>query len=113
MRQYVIGFLLSIYLTVTAYLMVTHHLFGGWALVAAIVSLALIQLVVQLVFFLHLGRESKPRWNLLIFLFMLMVVIIVVFGTLWIMANLSYHHHHSMSPGDTTNFIIKDEGYKK
>lgn len=110
MRQYVIGFGLSIYLTMTAYLMVVNHLFNGWVLVAAIVGLALIQLVVQLVFFLHLGRD---RWNLVIFLFMLMVVVIVVAGSLWIMANLDYHHGHEHGTPDQTNqFIIKDEGFK-
>lgn len=113
LSSYVTGFLASIYLTVTAYLLVAHHLFNGWALVMTIAGLAVVQLVVQLVFFLHLGKESKPRWNLMAFLFMLLVVIIVVSGSLWIISNLNYHHHHMLSPGDTNSFIIHDEGYKK
>jgi cytochrome o ubiquinol oxidase operon protein cyoD len=43
------------------------------------------------VFFLHLGRESKPRWNLNALLFAVLVVVIIVFGSLWIMHNLNYH----------------------
>jgi cytochrome o ubiquinol oxidase operon protein cyoD len=64
---------------------------SGTGLVAVIVGLAIIQLFVQLFFFLHLGEESKPRWNLMVLLFAAMVVIIVVFGSLWIMNNLNYN----------------------
>ena len=51
----------------------------------------LAQFFTQLLFFLHLGRETKPRWKLLVFLFMTMIVAILVFGSLWIMYNLNYH----------------------
>jgi cytochrome o ubiquinol oxidase operon protein cyoD len=105
LASYVTGFLVSVYLTVTAYLAVAHHLFNGWTLGLAISGLAVIQLVVQLVFFLHLGRGgSRSRWNLLVFLFMLIVVIIVVAGSLWIMANLNYRMQF-MSPADTNSMI--------
>ncbi len=109
-QSYTIGFISSLILTGAAYLMVVNHLFNGWGLISAIVTLAIAQLLVQLLFFLHLGRESKPRWNLSIFLFMLIVVVILVFGTLWIMKNLQYHHDH-LSPAQTNTFIIKDEGF--
>ena len=96
MRSYVVGFALSIALTLAAYFMVTHHALGRTALIVAIFALAMIQLYVQLVFFLHLGREGKPRLNLMTFLFMLLVLVIVVAGSLWIMNNLNYH----MTPQD-------------
>jgi cytochrome o ubiquinol oxidase operon protein cyoD len=60
-------------------------------LLAVVVGLAVAQLLVQLVFFLHLGREPKPRQNLVVFLFMLLVIGILVIGSLWIMHNLNYH----------------------
>lgn len=88
---YVIGFVLSIILTLVAYILVVNHVMSGAGLVAVIVGLAIIQLFVQLFFFLHLGEESKPRWNLMSLLFAAMVVIIVVFGSLWIMNNLNYN----------------------
>jgi cytochrome o ubiquinol oxidase operon protein cyoD len=101
--SYVVGFALSIALTLGAYFSVTHHLFSHIGLIAVIFVLAMVQLVVQLLFFLHLGREGKPRFNLLTFLFMLLVLLIIVIGSLWIMNNLNYH---SMTP----NEVIKDEG---
>lgn len=106
---YISGFILSIVLTLLAYALVVHHLLNNWTLVFVLVGLAVTQLAVQLIFFLHLSDESKPRWNLLVFLFMVVVLTIFVFGTLWIMNNLNYNHNYR-SPQDTNTYIIKDEG---
>lgn len=113
LMSYIIGFLASLILTLSAYFLIAEKVLGGWAAVLAITGLALIQLLVQLVCFLHLGREAKPRWNLQVFLFMLVVVGIVVFGSLWIMNNLAYHHGHDDHAHETDEFIIKDEGYQQ
>ncbi len=110
-RSYTIGFVLSLVLTLTAYLLVVNDVFSSWTLVGVLATLAITQLVVQLIYFLHLGRESRPRWNLTVMSFAVMVVVILVFGSLWIMKNLQYNHTHTMSPSDTTKFIIHDEGY--
>jgi cytochrome o ubiquinol oxidase operon protein cyoD len=92
LRTYINGYVASIFLTVTAYLSVTHQLFSTDALPFVIAILALIQAAVQLIFFLHLGNETKPRWKLGVFWFMLGVVALLVGGSLWIMNNLNYHH---------------------
>lgn len=89
--NYVIGFILSLLLTGTAYLAVTNQLFAGGMLITVIIGLAIAQVLVQLFFFLHLGHETKPRWKLVTLLFMLVVLFILVFGSLWIMQNLDYH----------------------
>lgn len=90
-RAYVSGYLLSIGLTLAAYFMVTRQTATYHWLVAAIIGLAILQFIVQLVFFLHLRAETKPRWKLLVLVLMLLLVIILVGGTLWIMNNLNYH----------------------
>lgn len=91
LEGYVTGFILSLLLTVTAYICVINRVLSGKVLLMAVISFALAQFLVQLVFFLHLGNESKPRLNLLVFGFMLLVVSIIVFGSLWIMQNLDYN----------------------
>lgn len=88
---YSIGFVLSIGLTLAAYYAVVNEVFDRRGIIAAIVILAVAQLLVQLFFFLHLGKESRPRWNLIVFSFMLLVVGIVVIGSIWIMENLDYN----------------------
>lgn len=106
-NSYVIGFVLSLLLTFTAYFAVVNQMLGGWMLIAAILGLAFIQLWVQLIFFLHLWQESKPRWNLIIFLSTVFIILILVVGSLWIMNHLNYQME---SPTEVNNYIIKDEG---
>lgn len=108
MRSYTTGFIISLILTLTAYALVTQTVLSSWNLVYALSGLAIAQLFVQLHFFLHLGRESRPRWKLHVLLFAAMVVVIVVFGSLWIMKNLMYGHQTTPSKAE----LIKDEGYK-
>lgn len=95
-KSYLIGFILSLLLTLASYLTVSEKLLSGQSLVIVLMGLALIQLTVQSVFFLHLGKESKPYWNLLCFLFMVQVILIIVIGSLWIMANLNENVMPSM-----------------
>ena len=105
LKNYTIGFVLSVVLTLLAYGAVVNHWAAGWVLVALIIGLAIVQLVIQLVFFLHLGNETKPRWNLLTFLFMMMVLLIIVVGSLWIMNNLNYNM--MMSPEEMDTYMMQ------
>lgn len=108
LRTYTVGFLLSVALTFMAYGSVVYKLLSGNALIAFIVFLAIAQLLVQLVYFLHLGQEAKPKQNLMVFLFAAMVICILVFGSLWIMNSLDYH----MTSNQVNEYIIKEEGIK-
>lgn len=103
---YSIGFGLSIILTLVAYFLVQQSAAPYRFLVIIVMVLAVVQLAVQLQFFIHLGHESKPRWNKLIFIFMAIIVLIVVLGSLWIMSNL---HYNGMSSHETEKYIIEDE----
>lgn len=111
--SYVIGFMISLILTLAAYSLVVSKVFSGYGLGLAIAALAILQLTVQLRLFLHLGKEPEPRWNLLVFDFMLLVVAILVFGSLWIMFSLDYHHSDSISPEKTDEYIFEEEGIKR
>jgi cytochrome o ubiquinol oxidase operon protein cyoD len=109
-RSYITGFILSLLLTFAAFGAVWAHQGQGllttpW-LIAALLVLAAAQLMVQLLFFLHVGNETKPRWNMAALLFAGLVLLIIVGGSLWIMKNLDYH----MDPTATSEFLIKDEG---
>ena len=89
LKAYIIGFISSLILTSASFLLVITRVISGKNLVYSIVGLALVQAVFQLIFFLHLGQESKPRWQLWIFLFMLFILLIIVIGSLWIMNDLN------------------------
>jgi cytochrome o ubiquinol oxidase operon protein cyoD len=107
LKSYATGFIASLALTAIAYLLVSHKVSGGGVLIFYIIGLALVQLFVQLIYFLHLGRESRPRWNITVFSFAAMVVLILVLGSLWIMNHLNYHHEPAAQQDQS---IIKDEG---
>ena len=95
--RYPIGFALSVLLTLGAFWVVyehqlTHHVFPTHGtMTAVLIGLALMQLVVQLTFFLHPVREYK-RWNYMLVACTLAIVVFVVGGTLWIMSNLQSQH---------------------
>lgn len=89
--QYVVGFISALALTGLAFWLVTSRALSGSWLVAALITLAVVQLAVQLVFFLHVGSEERPRWNLTALIFMLIMLVVIVAGSLWIMNNLNYN----------------------
>ena len=103
---YISGFIMSIGLTVAAYLLVVRRALSQHVLIGSIIGLALLQFLVQMFFFLHLGRETKPRWKLLVLGFMVLIVLILVIGSLWIMANLNYR----MSPQQMNNYMQDQDG---
>jgi len=87
--KYIFGFISSVVVTMVAYLLVTRGTFSHPVTIGMISGLAILQYLLQMVFFLHVGDERPPRWKLAVMLMMLMVVLIVVFGSLWIMNNLN------------------------
>lgn len=109
LASYVAGFSVSIALTLVAYVLVAYHLLSGTVLILTITALALVQLVVQLRLFLHLGHEPRPRWMLWTFSLMVAIVAILVGGSIWIMYNLNYN----MAPVPTDAQILQDEAIGK
>lgn len=112
LMSYTVGFGLSIILTLAAYFLTQHHVNSGHVspsdsvMEILLLILAVIQLFVQLFFFLHLGREDKPRWRSMAFGFALLVVLIIVIGSLWIMNNLNYR----MTPQQMNQYMLKQDG---
>lgn len=88
LRAYLIGLVLSLLLTSTSFLLVWLKPFSTGAIFYTILALAVVQAVVQLLFFLHLGQEAKPRWETVVFTFVSMILLAVVVGSLWIMYDL-------------------------
>ncbi|MCA9325629.1 cytochrome o ubiquinol oxidase subunit IV [Candidatus Saccharibacteria bacterium] len=107
-NAYIIGFVLSILLTLTSFYLVQHDKFSHSLLIGSVAALALAQFGVQMFFFLHLGQEPKPRLKLATFWFMLLVVVIVVVGSLWIMNNLNYNM--MASPEQMNEYMHSQDG---
>ncbi|QDL94383.1 cytochrome o ubiquinol oxidase subunit IV (plasmid) [Paroceanicella profunda] len=92
----VTGLSLAFGLTVIPFLIVATGMFETETALFAIALLAVIQVVVHLVYFLHLDFTKKGGWTLLSFVFTITVVALFVGGSLWIM----YHLNTNMMPPD-------------
>lgn len=96
LHAYILGFILSIALTVAAFCMIYLHQLSGHVspshevAIPILLVLAVLQLLVQLILFLHLGQEEKPRWNLIAFSYALFIVVVIVGGSMWIMSHLMH-----------------------
>lgn len=89
LMAYIIGFIASLVLTTVSFLLVTTKTITGTSLAYTLTALALIQAFFQLLFFLHLGQEAKPKWETLTFCFMFAILLVIALGSLWIMHDLN------------------------
>jgi cytochrome o ubiquinol oxidase operon protein cyoD len=105
-RSYVTGFVLSLVFTLIPYFLVVNQTVKGTMLLGTIVGFALLQMLVQVLFFLHLGRERNPRWQAGFLVSTVGAIFVVTVGTTWIM----YHLHTNMTPTAEALKTIEDEG---
>lgn len=89
LKSYLVGFLCSLILTAISFSLVMTKALSQHDLIYAIVGLALLQAIVQLIFFLHVGKEPRPQWESFSLYFMILVLLIIALGSLWIMSDLN------------------------
>ncbi len=96
LRGYLIGFGLSVVLTALAFgLVMTGALGDAQATAAVIVVLAVTQIVVHMVYFLHMNTRVEHGWAMMALIFTILMVFIGVAGSLWVM----HHLNVNMMPG--------------
>jgi cytochrome o ubiquinol oxidase operon protein cyoD len=95
LKGYMTGFVLSVILTAIPFWLVMGNVFdkpGTTAIV--ILAFAAVQIVVHMVYFLHLSAQSQGGWNMLALIFTVVLVVITLSGSLWVM----FHLNHNMMP---------------
>lgn len=93
---YLLGLLLAVGLTVASFWIAGSDLVWGPGIPAALLALAVAQIGVHLVFFLHITSGPENTNNTLALAFGVLIVLLVVVGSIWIMA----HLNHNMMPMD-------------
>lgn len=94
-RRYLTGFVLAVILTVIPFWAVAANLFDDSNNTRIlIIVLAGAQIIVHMVYFLHMNARSERGWNLLALIFTTMLVVIVLSGSIWIM----HHLDRNMMP---------------
>jgi cytochrome o ubiquinol oxidase operon protein cyoD len=100
LRGYATGFFAAVFLTAIPFLVVMGKTFGSSNITAAVIlAFAAVQIVVHMVYFLHMSPKSEGGWNLLALLFTIMLVVIALSGSLWVM----YHLNNNMMPASMMN----------
>jgi cytochrome o ubiquinol oxidase operon protein cyoD len=90
---YTIGLALAVILTATSFWVANTSLLWGPGVHLGLAVLAIAQMGVHLVFFLHIGTGTDSTNNVLAVAFGVLIVVLVVAGSLWLLADL----HASMS----------------
>jgi len=93
-KSYLVGFALAAILTIIPFWLVMHGNLPTFTTGVIIVIAAVMQILVHLVFFLHLNRSSEQRWNVSAAAFTVVVIGIIVAGSLWVMHNMNVHMMH-------------------
>lgn len=92
---YATGFILSVILTVIPFWLVMGKVFDSSSTTAfVILGFAAVQMVVHMVYFLHMNTKAEGGWSMLALIFTLVLVVITLAGSLWVM----YHLNHNMMP---------------
>ncbi|MBB6251914.1 cytochrome o ubiquinol oxidase subunit IV [Nitrospirillum iridis] len=94
-KSYIVGFILSVILTAIPFALVMSGTVPAATAVPVCFGLGIVQIVVHLVYFLHMNSSSARSWNMAAFLFTLLIVAILVVGSWWVMA----HLNANMMPG--------------
>jgi cytochrome o ubiquinol oxidase operon protein cyoD len=93
--SYMTGFVLSVILTVIPFwLVMTDAVDNKNIAIAIVVAFAVVQIVVHMIYFLHMNTKSDSGWTMMALIFTIIVVVIALSGSLWVM----YHLNVNMMP---------------
>ncbi len=93
-RGYLIGLGLSVLATVVAFYLSGTSLVWQPSIPAALIVLAIAQMGVHIVFFLHITTRPDSMNNVMALAFGVFIVFVLIVGSVWIMA----HLNHNMIP---------------
>ena len=89
LKGYVTGFVLSVILTAVPFWLVMGKVFEKPSVTALVIlAFAAVQIVVHMVYFLHMDTKSQGGWTMLALIFTVVLVGITLIGSLWVMNHL-------------------------
>ncbi|MDX3900106.1 MAG: cytochrome o ubiquinol oxidase subunit IV [Sphingobium sp.] len=95
MGSYMIGFGLSVLLTAIPFWLVMGNVLGSAQTTGLVImGFAVVQIVVHMIFFLHMNTRAEGGWSMMALIFTLVLVVITLSGSMWVM----YHLNHNMMP---------------
>jgi cytochrome o ubiquinol oxidase operon protein cyoD len=96
LKGYMTGFFLAVVLTAIPFWLVMDKVIpNSQTLAVVILTFAAIQIVVHMIYFLHMNTKAEGGWSMLALIFTLVMVVITLSGSIWVM----YHMNSNMMPG--------------
>ena len=94
-KGYMTGFVLAVILTAIPFWLVMGNVLGKTNTTSLVIlGFAAVQIVVHMIYFLHMDAKSESGWNMLALIFTIVLVVITLAGSLWVM----YHMNANMMP---------------
>ena len=93
-KDYTIGFILSVILTAIPFWLVMTHQLAPGTTKFVILGFAAVQVVVHMIYFLHMNSKSEGGWNMMALILTAILLFIVRTGSVWVM----YHMNANMMP---------------
>ncbi|OON62935.1 cytochrome o ubiquinol oxidase subunit IV [Massilia sp. KIM] len=103
-KDYIVGFVLSLVLTAIPFWLVMGNVLPADTTRWVIMGFAAVQVVVQMLYFLHMNSKAEGGWNMMALILTVILLVIVMAGSIWVM----HHMNANMMPGmggasDTTH----------
>ena len=93
--SYLKGFFLSVLLTAVPFWAVMTGAFKDPSTAALVIMLfAVLQIIVHMIYFLHMNTKSENGWTMMALIFTIILVVITLSGSIWVM----YHMNTNMMP---------------
>jgi len=88
--SYLLAFWLSVALTAVPFWLVMGGVLGDKQVTALVImGLAAVQIVVHMVYFLHMNTSSEGGWSMMALIFTVIMIVIALTGSLWVMHHLN------------------------
>ena len=95
LKGYLTGFVLAVVLTAIPFYLVMNKVFPSSTTTAIVIlAFAAVQIVVHMIYFLHMTTKAEAGWSLLALVFTMVLVVITLSGSLWVM----FHLNNNMMP---------------
>ena len=89
LRSYLLGFVFSVVLSAAAFVVMLGESFGRETTMVLLGCLGMLQLFVQLRYFLHIDGRRESQEDLYLILFSVLVLLMMVIGTVWVLGDLA------------------------
>jgi cytochrome o ubiquinol oxidase operon protein cyoD len=87
---YLLGFVLSVVLTAIPFWLVMGGALPSKQITALVImAFAIVQIVVHMIYFLHMSTKSENGWSMMALIFTIVMVVIALSGSLWVMNHLN------------------------